>query len=55
MQRNDNSVLVDVEPIPDNTKSFEDSFRSYLNLEVNVQDLYKDWSKRDPKYFALIA
>jgi len=57
MQRKNNSddVSVDVEPYPTNTDDFELNFRSYLNLDVDVKELYKEWSKRDPKYFGVIA
>ncbi len=55
MQRNQVDVVVNVEPHPNDSENFEANFKSYLNLDVDVQELYKEWSKRDPKYFAVIA
>ena len=51
-----NSVNVTVEPSPEDMGDFQNQFLDeYLNRKVKVADLYKLWSKKDPKYFAKIA
>ena len=54
-RKSQDEVQVNVEPYPDEPEIFQKQFKEYLNLDVDITSLYKEWSERDPVFFGVIA